>query len=547
MLILNSNIYLNSLINAVGAMEEECERINALNVFPVPDGDTGSNMTMTIRGVCGVSIEQPVSLGDCAARAAGAMLRSARGNSGVILSVFFKGVGKQLAGLDAATSREVAAAFSKGADSAYGAVMKPTEGTILTVMRKASERALIETSKGDIDLSVLFEKMLESARLALENTPEQLPMLKAAGVVDAGGCGFVTILEAMHEVMCGGGDTSRVTRTVSEKASEPIISAAAASGVEITYPYCTECIVEKSEELRGEDTADALRKTVLAAGDSVVFVDDAEIIKIHVHTDDPGAVLSEAIKYGSFISVKIENMRRQHSDLLKETQQAEQPSFKKDIGFVAVASGDGVCAALKDLGIDRIVIGGQTMNPSTESLLDAIKKTRARTVYVMPNNSNVILVAEQAASLAQELGIDARIIPSKSIPQGIWAMYAFSPELSTDENQAVMTEALATVRSYSVTNAVRDAHVGELDISEGEFMGLCENRVTTTAPDELDCIRQLFDGQELSYMIVFGGEGVSDEEGREVCELINEAAGGFVDITYIKGNQPVYSFVIAAE
>ena len=526
-------------------MESDCERINALNVFPVPDGDTGSNMTMTVRGVCDVSLAPEAPLGECAQKVASAMLRSARGNSGVILSVFFKGVGKHLKELEAATSKDVAAAFSKGAESAYGAVMKPTEGTILTVMRKTAERALKETSKKDIDLSVLFAKMLESAKEALDKTPDQLPMLKAAGVVDAGGCGFVTILSAMHEVMCGGGDVDAPMREA-EPPKAPL-SAAAASNAEITFPYCTECIVEKSHEYQGEDTAGALKELVYDAGDSVVFVDDAEIIKIHVHTEDPGMVLSAAVKYGSFISVKIENMRRQHSELIQVATEAETVSFKKDVGFVAVASGDGVCAALKDLGIDRIVIGGQTMNPSTESMLEAVKKVRARTVFVLPNNSNVILVAQQAASLAEELGIDVRVIPSKSVPQGIWAMYAYDPEAAVEDNEQMMTEALGTVHSYSITNAVRDAHVGELDITEGEYMGLAENKVTVSSPDKMECIRKLFEGRELSYMIIFGGEDAPESEEEQICSLINEAAGGFVDITYIKGDQPVYSYVIAAE
>ena len=530
--------YYAMLTYAASRLTNKAEEVNALNVFPVPDGDTGSNMSMTISGVSGITEDMLSSLGSVSSSAADLMLRSARGNSGVILSVYFRGIASEFSKLESADAKDLVRALASGTKAAYGSVMNPTEGTILSVMRAASEA--VSDFDGE-SVTELFKTALTAAEEALARTPEQLPVLKEAGVVDAGGCGFILIFSAMTSVLSG--ETEDFELPKPKEAVQ--MSAAAACDAEIVFPYCTECIVEKSDEYAGEGMANELHEFLLSGiGDSLVFVEDTSIIKLHIHTDHPGNVLSEAEKYGMFLTVKIENMRQQHTEL----SSAVGADLLDGVGFVAVSNGDGIKEIFLDLGVNEIVSGGQTMNPSTDDLLDAIKKVGKKQVFVLPNNSNIVLSAEQTVDLAKDLGIEVRVIPSKSIPQGITALYDFDPEADVDANEKAMREGLKEVISLSVTNAVRDAVIGDLKIKEGQFIGLCENKVREV-DDTIDgCVEKLIGRVvDSSCVTVYVGEGLGDGETSRVTKLIEDKLGDSVDFTVIYGGQPVYSLIISGE
>ncbi len=527
---------------AASRLTADAERVNALNVFPVPDGDTGSNMSMTISGVNSMTGDKLTDLSTAAKSCADLMLRSARGNSGVILSVYFRGLARALAGLESAGAAELTRALASATEAAYGSVMNPTEGTILSVMRAVSETAAtLETC----DLTEYFNALVSTAESALFRTREQLPVLKEAGVVDAGGCGFVIILVAMAEALSG--KAAELGFAVPEPLS-PVsssLSAAAAFDCDIVFPYCTECIVEKSDEFASEGAAESLHAFVLSAGDSAVYVEDESIVKIHVHTADPGAVLTEAVKYGSLLTVKVENMRKQHTELKGESTVNSTP---EGVGFVAVANGDGLCEIFADLGVNEIVSGGQTMNPSTEQLLEAIKRVGLRTVFVLPNNSNIVMAATSAARLAEEERIDARVIASKSIPQGITAMCSYDPDADVEQNYAALRASLSTVKTLSLTNAVRDAAIDGMTIKEGQFIGLIENKVKRVSDDLFGCLDQLIDElTDASCVTAYCGEDMSDELADAVRVRLEERLGSDSDVTVVRGGQPVYSLIISGE
>ncbi|PWL90856.1 MAG: dihydroxyacetone kinase [Clostridiales bacterium] len=551
---LTSQKYYAMLLHAAQLLEAHSETINNMNVFPVPDGDTGSNMTMTIQGVFQVPFTPEMPLGDCAAKAAEAMLRSARGNSGVILSVFFRGVGRALKGKTAATAADLAAGFAVGAESAYGAVMNPTEGTILTVMRAAADCAKqVAKLDPESDLEAFFAAVLTAADGALQKTPDLLPKLKEAGVVDAGGCGFLDILSAMDEALNRAEDVLEVQHgtPAPSAAPAPSGSAAARDAAEIVYPYCTECIIEKSAPYQGEGGAKPLHQFVEQAGDSAVFVDDDSLVKIHVHTADPGRVLTEALRYGSLLTVKVENMRQQHSELLEQPAPAEPAPVReksKENAFVAVANGEGICAVLRDLGVDELVTGGQTMNPSTEDLLSAIRRADSKVVFVLPNNGNIVMAAQQAAALAAEEDIRAIVLPTHSIQQGVTALYAFQPHALPEENQEAMTEALKTVHSMAVTYAVRDSEYDGKAIRKGQILGLTENKVTVVTDSKEDCVRALL-GQVTGAgcVTVFYGSDVSEEEAQAMERQMAQQLGTGTDLVMVSGGQPVYTYLIAME
>lgn len=546
---LTAETYYKMLCSGANLLAANCETINNMNVFPVPDGDTGSNMTMTMSGVYHFQFDPAMSLGTCASGVAENMLRCARGNSGVILSVFFRGVARTLKEKETATIADFAQAMDAGVKGAYQAVMNPTEGTILSVMRAASECAaqLVELAP-DQDFETLFVAIITAADAALDKTPEQLPKLKEAGVVDAGGYGFLGILNAMNQVLKGDFVPAPEQNPVAN--SQPA-AAAALSQAEITYPYCTECIVEKSAEYKGEGKVGALHQFIEGAGDSAVFVDDDNLIKLHVHTEHPGLVINEAQRYGDLVTVKVENMRIQHSQLADAAgvPAVEAPAPKR-VGeaIVAVANGEGISAVFQDMGVAEIITGGQTMNPSTQTVLDAVRKSGGETVFVLPNNGNIILAAQQAAELAADEGINVFVVPTKTIQQGVSAMYAYEPGAAPEENQAAMLEASQGVHSLAVTYAVRDAEYNGKQMKKGQILGLVENKVTVVADDRTACLRELMaQERDMACVTVFYGEEVSDAEAEETHQLLAELLGEDVDLALVPGGQPVYAYLIAVE
>ncbi|MBQ9121194.1 MAG: DAK2 domain-containing protein [Clostridia bacterium] len=536
--------YFDMISVAADTVEYASSSINDLNVFPVPDGDTGSNMSMTMSGVSSLSSDCLSSIGECAKAIANCLLRGARGNSGVILSVFFRGIGKALAGKDEADSDDFADALANGVKGAYESVMNPTEGTILSVMKATSKKA--EALRGfALSVGDYFDALSDAANEALAKTPEQLPILKAAGVVDAGGYGFCTILSAMTASIKG----EKQARPIEAKSAKVAVSAAAASDAEIVYPYCTECIVEKAPEYRGEGSVKELHAFVLSAGDSAVFVDDDEIIKIHVHTSDPGKVLSEAVRYGQFLTVKVENMRKQHSELNDFSSISSKKEYSKKYGFAAVLNGEGLADTFRDLGVDAIILGGQTINPSTDDVLDAIRSVDAENVFIFPNNSNIIMVAEQAAEIeSQESGRTVKVIPTRSIPQGITALYAFDETAEPTENANAMMEARENVISLSTTYAVRDASIDGLEIRKGEYLGLVENKVKFSAPSLLDCVKRLaYELADSCCVTVFTGADMDEETAEQVQTILADQLDSSIDIILLPGGQPVYSLIIAGD
>ena len=546
---LTAETYYKMLCSGANLLAANCETINNMNVFPVPDGDTGSNMTMTMSGVYHFQFDPAMSLGTCASGVAENMLRCARGNSGVILSVFFRSVARTLKEKETATIADFAQAMNAGVKGAYQAVMNPTEGTILSVMRAASECAaqLVELAP-DQDFETLFVAIITAADAALDKTPEQLPKLKEAGVVDAGGYGFLGILNAMNQVLKGDFVPAPEQNPVAN--SQPA-AAAALSQAEITYPYCTECIVEKSAEYKGEGKVGALHQFIEGAGDSAVFVDDDNLIKLHVHTEHPGLVINEAQRYGDLVTVKVENMRIQHSQLADAAgvPAVEAPAPKR-VGeaIVAVANGEGISAVFQDMGVAEIITGGQTMNPSTQTVLDAVRKSGGETVFVLPNNGNIILAAQQAAELAADEGIQVFVVPTKTIQQGVSAMYAYEPGAAPEENQAAMLEASQGVHSLAVTYAVRDAEYNGKQMKKGQILGLVENKVTVVADDRTACLRELMaQERDMACVTVFYGEEVSDAEAEETHQLLAELLGEDVDLALVPGGQPVYAYLIAVE
>ena len=565
---INGSLFRSMVVSAGNALENAKQKINDLNVFPVPDGDTGINMSMTLGNVSAEGREGE-TIGEVSREIASTALRSARGNSGVILSLFFRGVSRAFKDVSRADVPDVARAFTLGTEEAYKSVSNPTEGTILTVMRLSAEAAEKAAGKklNPPTMEELFDKIHAVARETLEKTPEMLPVLKQAGVVDSGGMGFVVVLEGMIAALHG----------------KPVALAAArgegAGSVfgkfnteDIVYPYCTECIVGKSPEYKGEGTCGEFRSFVLAAGDSAVFVDDEEIVKLHVHTSDPGKVLSEAVKYGALLTVKVENMREQHTSLTTEKKPSavavaagklegaaeraakitksllapKEVKAEKEFGFVSVCTGDGIVAAFRDLGADKIVKGGQTMNPSTNDVLTQVRATPSKVVFVLPNNKNICMVAAQAALLEKKKKVV--VIPTYTIQEGIAVMMAFDPERSLDENKAAMEEAMKNVSSLSVTRAIRDSVVNGETVRQGEYLGLLRGKIVCHAPDRKDCLKSLLSGvKEASFLTVFCGEDVSDADGETVVALIGEICGKDAEATAVDGGQPLYDFLISAE
>lgn len=528
--------YASMIQSAANALQNQKELINQLNVYPVPDGDTGSNMSMTMQPASTLAAGPDLTVSACADQVAGMFLRAARGNSGVILSLFFRGLAKGLKGLQQADASSLLTAFDSGVKEAYKAVQYPREGTILTVMRSCAE-----VDGTGCDLLALLDRMYTSAAETLERTPEMLPVLKQAGVVDSGGRGFLEILDGMRLALRG-----KPVQALAPTESNSKADFASFDTETILNPYCTECIVTKSEAFQAEGSAEKFRRFILAAGDSAVFAEDGEIIKVHVHTKDPGRVLSEALKYGSLYTVKVENMKNQHSELLKkEAQEKTVASPDQPYGFVAVIMGDGMRAVFEDLGVTSFVSGGQTMNPSTEQLVEAVEQTPAKVVYLFPNNANVCMVAEQVAKLVQDRTV--LVIPAVSAPQGIAALMQFDPEASAEQNEQVMREALHSVKTLDMTYAAHDSTVNGEKITCGQILGLVNHKVRYVTNDRQACLEKLLtELQDASFVTVFYGSDVSKEEADVTLAYLQQQLPD-AEVTVLSGGQPLYYYIISAE
>ena len=533
-------------ISGANALDNNKDAINNMNVFPVPDGDTGINMTLTLSAVRKMSDEEITTLKECAREAQDLIMRSARGNSGAILSLFFRGFYKALKEVDSIGVAEMSMALRSACDQAYRAVQNPAEGTILTVMRRCaeeSERILAEGMFNDDTFVEFFAYLVDVAQKALDETPEMLPVLKEVGVVDAGGAGFVTMLNGMLAAL-----RSDPVELIDVPSDEP--KAADFSEFDtasITFPYCTECVLEKADAFVGEGTADAVREFVCSIGDSVVFIEDENIVKIHVHTDHPGLVLEKVGEYGTFISVKVENMRNQHSALVagKEEEKEKVLEPVNDFGFVSVCMGEGVTATFRDLGADNVIHGGQTMNPSTQNIIDAIRMTPAKTVFVLPNNKNIYLVAIQAAKLVKDRHVE--VLNTKSVPQGISAMLAFSADISVEENLASMNAAIEGVTSMSITHAIRNTTIDGEKIENGQMLGLMNGSIECVADSTLECLEMLCDKMtDASFITLFYGSDVSEDLAKQAEELVQSKTVD-AEIILVSGGQPIYDFIISVE
>lgn len=541
---IDGQLYRNMVISAANSIENEKEAINSLNVFPVPDGDTGLNMSLTMQAARTAMMSNSEDLSKCSDTVAGALLRGGRGNSGVILSLFFRGVSKGLKGLTEAGPVEIAKAFRCGVDSAYKAVRQPTEGTILTVMRVCTSSGEEYASGDDPDIKGFFNTVLESAEKTLAQTPEMLPVLKQAKVVDAGGCGFVTILKGMVSVINGNG----IIEPLDSSEVKAVADFGSFSTEDIKYQYCTECIIDLKKDITDAEI-EQYESVVMDAGDSNVFVADRDgnIIKVHVHTNDPGRVLSAAVKCGQFFTVKVENMKLQHSEMIGENSESSNVKKKpeKKYGFVSVSAGDGVEAVFKDLGVDVVVSGGQTMNPSTDDIIKAIDMTPSEVVYVLPNNKNIYMAAQQAEALVKDKQVV--VLRSVSVPQGISAMLAFDSENDVSENTEAMKNAMGNVVSANLTFAARNSVFDGKEIREGQILGLVEGKVKYVCDSKEECMDKVSENfAEASYITLFYGEGVSENEAESMKAHMAEKMPD-KDIVLINGGQPVYYYIISAE
>lgn len=539
---INGNLYKDMIVSASNNLNNQKEKINSLNIFPVPDGDTGTNMGMTMLSAKKEIPSMTGPLGETAAKISMALLRGGRGNSGVILSLFFRGFAKALAGLSDAGCVEIANAFREGVNSAYKAVKIPTEGTILTVMRLTADRMDSLVSEGEKELKVLFSEAVKAAEEALLITPDLLPVLKQANVVDAGGKGFVVILEGMRSVVEGDGI---IPSEEGESRGEMKDSADFSSfeTEDIKFGYCTECIVDKGPSCT-PSAIDAVQSFINGIGNSVVFVDDDSFFKFHVHTNDPGKVLTECLKYGSLSMVKIENMKNQHS-AMSIAEEPKSAAPEKKYGFVAVSAGDGIDSVFADLGVDKIVKGGQTMNPSTDDILKAVNLTLAEVVFVLPNNKNIYMAAKQTKDLVSDKQVV--VLKSVSVPQGISAILAFNADVGVDQNKAAMREAMAAVKTASMTFAARNSTFDGNSIKEGQILGMLDGKVKYVTDTRESCMRSLAsDISDKTMITLFYGEDVSEEEAGKMANILREAIPES-EVDIISGGQPVYYYIISAE
>lgn len=522
-------------------LDEKKQMVNEMNVFPVPDGDTGTNMSLTMLAAAKeVEKIDPTNIVEIGNAAASGSLRGARGNSGVILSQLIRGFAKALTNAPVDTLT-LANAFQAGVDTAYKAVMKPKEGTILTVAREVATKAM-QLSMEITDIQEFAQKVLEHGYEVLNQTPDMLPVLKEAGVVDAGGQGLLCILEGAAMVITG--DIKINIKKPANKPNEAFSALKHFKTEDITFGYCTEFIVDRNPKAKYDE--EAVRDFLETIGDSLVAVSDEEFIKIHVHTDNPGLALQKGLEFGALTSIKIENMREQHSSIFDEEGQPENEGPRKTVAFVSIAAGSGLAEIMRSLGVDEVIEGGQTMNPSTEDISEAIKRAHAEHVIVLPNNKNIILAAEQAAQIETECSV--HVIPSKTIPQGITAMISYDTSQEVDAVVETMKEAIGSVETAQITIAVRDTTIDGQAIKEGEYLGILESDIVEHHKDLQETFKNLLGkmNEDAEIITIYYGEEIKEEDAKAYVALAEEVFPD-ADIEVHSGGQPVYYFMISAE
>ncbi len=532
--------------NAANKLELQSEYVNSLNVFPVPDGDTGTNMSMTFRAaVKEIEGMDNKNIGEVSKKLAKGALMGARGNSGVILSQILRGISKGLEGKEEADASEFANALLEGSKSAYKAVMRPTEGTILTIVRIAGEVAV--ALKED-NITELMREVCRESKIMLDKTPEMLPALKKAKVVDSGGMGLLIILQGMQEALENGLKVTTGTPQAVKSSAVKAQRSETMSEEDIKFGYCTEFII-----LGDSNHAEEFKSKVINKGDSLVVVGYEDVIKVHIHTNNPGKVLEEAVKFGELSKIKIDNMREEHREMLEgmyeeaaETEESVAAGEFKKYAFISVAMGEGMKNIFKDLGVDYVIEGGQTMNPSTQDMLEAIEKLNAEHIFILPNNKNIIMAANQAAEISDK---DIRVIPTKTIPQGITCITMFNPEADVEENTEELKEAMEMVKTTSVTYAVRDTEVDGKEIKEGNILGLVEGKIKEVGEDPYKVAEYLIDSlvdEDSELITIFYGKDCEEEK---VDALIEKLEGKYedLDVQCYKGEQPLYYFIMSVE
>ena len=541
---INGHDFYNMVVNASNRLLEESDFVNALNVFPVPDGDTGTNMSMTFKAaVKEIENLNSESIGETSKKLAKGALMGARGNSGVILSQILRGISKGLEGKTEVDGRELAVAFEEGSKAAYKAVMRPTEGTILSVIRAAAESV---TNVEESNVIAVMETVVTNAKIMLDKTPDLLPALKKAKVVDSGGMGLYIILQGMLDALKN--DIKAEIKDVAVK-SAGATGAASTEDIDIKFGYCTEFIIvgDASKAKKFQDKIENL-------GDSMIVVGYEDVIKVHIHTNDPGKVLSNAVQYGELSKIKIDNMREEHREVLalkneeaaSDIQEEVAPAESKKYAFISVAMGDGITRVLKDLGVDYVIEGGQTMNPSTQDMMECISKLNADHIFILPNNKNIIMAAEQAAEISDK---DIRVIPTKSIPQGITAITMFNYEADVDANEETLKEALEMVKTGSVTYAVRDTEMDGIEIKEGNMLGLVESKIKAVGEDYFEVAKEILESmidEDSELITIFYGKDVDESKMEEFIAELEDKYDDF-DVQCYKGDQPLYYFIMSVE
>lgn len=540
---INGSLFKDMLASGANLLSNKFSEIDALNVFPVPDGDTGTNMSLTFNAGVQDALACPSDdVCEIAKVLSKGLLMGARGNSGVITSQIFRGLYQGVEGMKEINGFQLANALVQGSRVAYKAVMRPVEGTILTVVREAADYTYAyATSTQDVTVTQVMEKMVEEAKESLIRTPELLPVLKEVGVVDSGGAGLVTIFEGFLSVMKG----VVIQREEASESSEGV----QASMESEEFGYCTEFIVRLSERGMKNFKEESLRDSLASIGNSIVCVQDDDIVKVHVHTLTPGDALNMGQRYGEFVKLKVENMQEQHENIMMNAAVEKEEELqlpKSKYAIITVAAGDGLKEMFTELRADYVISGGQTMNPSTEDFVQAIEKVNAEHIFILPNNSNIVLAAQQAAMVCEDQHVE--VIPTKTIPQGLSACIMFNPEVDFDMNLSEMNDAIALVKTGQVTYAIKDTTFEGMEIREGDYMGILEKDIIVSNPDKFDTTRHLIDNmvdEESEIVTLIYGEDITEAEAQEIASYIEDKYD--VEVEVNNGNQPVYSFILGVE